>query len=67
MSSTGAAEEIHDEENDGYDYEDDDFEVGGTAQRHCMWTAHTIFCAISSNLSVFIFSRLNVLISVIPL
>ncbi|KAJ7386827.1 hypothetical protein OS493_006857 [Desmophyllum pertusum] len=26
MSSTGAAEEIHDEENDGYDYEDDDFE-----------------------------------------
>lgn len=36
MSSTGAAEEIHDEENDGYDYEDDDFEVGGTAQRHCM-------------------------------
>ena len=36
MSSTGAAEEIHDEENDGYDYEDDDFEVGVTAQRHCM-------------------------------
>ena len=29
MSSTGAAaaEEIHDEENDGYDYDDEDFEV----------------------------------------
>lgn len=27
MPSTGAAEEIHDEENDGYDYDDDDFEV----------------------------------------
>ncbi|XP_078377920.1 cytoplasmic dynein 2 intermediate chain 1-like isoform X2 [Oculina patagonica] len=26
MPSTGAAEEIHDEENDGYDYDDDDFE-----------------------------------------
>lgn len=27
MPSTGAAEEIHDEENDGYDYDDDEFEV----------------------------------------
>ena len=27
MASADAVEEVHDEENDGYDYEDDDFEV----------------------------------------
>ena len=27
MPSVGTAEEVHDEENDGYHYDDDDFEV----------------------------------------
>ena len=27
MPSVGAAEGVHDEENDGYDYDDEDFEV----------------------------------------
>ena len=35
MSSVGAAEEVRDEENDGCDYDDEDFEVQCTCIQLC--------------------------------
>ena len=38
LPSVGAAEEVHDEENDGYDYDDEDFEVHvHSYDVHCKW------------------------------
>lgn len=42
MPSTGTAEEVHDEENDGYDY-DDDFEVGCLS----LWQSSVVILQIS--------------------